>query len=328
MSLRIIQIHAKKSEDAAVADAIEKHKVIDNWKVGESGRKVSYHMLVETSDTQPLLDRLQTIFGKQRIIVLPVEATLPKYKQEKSEEKKPFFKGGTISREELVDDIIKGCSLDGNFLLLVFFSTIVAAIGLLADNIAVVIGVMVIAPLLGPNLALALATALGDRNLMIGTIKTNLIGVTMTITLSFFIGWLWPFELSSRELLLRTDVGFDSLALALASGAAAVLSLTTGLPSVLVGVMVAVALLPPAATFGITLGTQEYALAWGAGLLLAINVVCVNIAAKLVLLFKGISPRTWYEKKKAKSSTFWSMSAWLVSLLILILAVYLYNNKG
>jgi len=66
--------------------------------------------------------------------------------------------------------------------------------------------------------------------------------------------------------------------------AAAALSLTTGLSSVLVGVMVAVALLPPAATLGIMLGQGNMSLAIGAGLLLAVNIVSVNLASKIVFL--------------------------------------------
>jgi len=58
--------------------------------------------------------------------------------------------------------------------------------------------------------------------------------------MSIVIGFVWPTETFSPELISRTEVGLDSVALALASGAAAALSLTTGLSSVLVGVMVAV----------------------------------------------------------------------------------------
>jgi len=65
----------------------------------------------------------------------------------------------------------------------------------------------------------------------------------------------------------RTDVGLDSVALALASGAAAVLSLTTGVSSTLVGVMVAVALLPPTLAVGILLGDGRWELAAGAMLM-------------------------------------------------------------
>jgi uncharacterized membrane protein len=117
-------------------------------------------------------------------------------------------------------------------------------------------------------------------------------------------------------------VGLDSVALALASGAAAALSLTTGLSSVLVGVMVAVALLPPAVTLGIMLGVEDFNRALGAGLLLAINIVCVNLAIKVVFFVKGIRPRTWWEKKKAKRAMAIYILGWIVTLIFLVAFIY------
>jgi len=131
--------------------------------------------------------------------------------------------------------------------------------------------------------------------------------------------------LDSPELLSRTRVGFDSIALALVSGAAAVLSLASGISSVLVGVMVAVALLPPGATMGIMLGAGKFDLAYGALLLLAVNIVCVNLSAKLVFWFKGVQPRTWYEKQKAKKYMNVFIGVWVVSLGILAFAIYEHN---
>ena len=100
------------------------------------------------------------------------------------------------------------------------------------------------------------------------------------------------------------------------------LSLTTGVASVLVGVMVAVALLPPTATLGIMIGAGEPDLAIGAGLLLAINVVSLNLAAKITLLIRGIKPRTWLEKQKARQSMAAYIVFWIISLTILLAAVY------
>jgi uncharacterized membrane protein len=118
-------------------------------------------------------------------------------------------------------------------------------------------------------------------------------------------------------------VGWDSIALALASGAAAVISLTTGLSSVLVGVMVAVALLPPTATLGIMLGAGHTDLAVGAALLLAVNIVCVNLAAKVVFWIRGIKPRSWLEKQKANQSMFTYIVIWVLSLAILMVIILL-----
>ncbi|NNG14097.1 MAG: DUF389 domain-containing protein, partial [Gammaproteobacteria bacterium] len=108
-----------------------------------------------------------------------------------------------------------------------------------------------------------------------------------------------------------------------ASGAAAVLSLTTGLASVLVGVMVAVALLPPAATMGFMLGAGEYTLAGSAGLLLAVNIVCVNLSAKLGFLVMGIKPRTWLEQQRARQSMISYILFWILSLCVLITLIFL-----
>jgi len=147
-------------------------------------------------------------------------------------------------------------------------------------------------------------------------------GILLAVSLSAGLGVLWPTGLASHELLTRTEAGPESVALALASGAAAALSLTIGLPNVLVGVMVAVALLPPAATLGLMLGHGDVGLASGAGLLLAANVVCVNLASKLVFLIKGIRPRTWLEKERAKRAMVVYVVGWLVTLAILMFLIY------
>jgi uncharacterized hydrophobic protein (TIGR00341 family) len=251
-------------------------------------------------------------------VVLPVEIALPKASEEERKEED----SATEAREALYEEVEKNARLDLNFAVLIVLSTIVAAIGLIENNVAVVIGAMVIAPLLGPNLAFGLGTALGDISLMRKSALTTSVGIVMSVALSVAIGVFWPFDVSSPELAARTNVGLDSIALALASGAAAALSLTTGLSSVLVGVMVAVALLPPAVALGIMLGLGDTNLASGAGLLLAINVVCINLAIKVVFFFKGIRPRTWWEKKKAKHAMSIYILMWLVTLIILVFFVY------
>ena len=250
---------------------------------------------------------------------MPIEAAIAH--PESADEAANSKGSSTTTREELYNNIYKGAQLDATYLWLVFLSTIVAAIGLLENNVAVVIGAMVIAPLLGPNIALAFGTAIGDTKLMSKALVCTLVGLGAALILSYIIGLIWPGPFDSDELLSRTYVGYSGAALALASGAAAVLSLTTGLPSVLVGVMVAVALLPPAATMGIMAAQQEYQHALGATLLLAVNIVCVNLSAKVVLLVRGVKPRTWLEKNKARQSVTVYIFIWAFSLALLLLLI-------
>jgi uncharacterized hydrophobic protein (TIGR00341 family) len=320
--MKYIEIIADAGSADTISAIADKVKAVD-FRAGVSDKDgmQQMRMLVNDDKVQSVLDTLQNVLGAQtsaRIVVLNVEASLPKAEEDKRKSEKSVI----AAREAIYEEVKKNAQVDANYLFLVMLSTIVSAIGLIEDNVAVVIGAMVIAPLLGPNLALSLGTALGDSLLVQRSIKTLLAGITLALTLSALIGAFWPYALSSPELLSRTDAGMDSIVLALASGAAAALSLTSGLSTTLVGVMVAVALLPPAVTLGIMLGQTKIDLTVGAALLLAVNIVCVNLASKMVFLFKGIRPRTWLEKEKAKRAMTVYVLGWMITLAILILVIY------
>ncbi len=321
--MRMIEVIADVGHREAVIRLARQHEALDIWTGHEDAEgRQAVRILVPVSHYPALLDALEGRLhtsSTARIVVFPVDATLPRVEEKAGEEKEKSRI--TTSREELYKDVSQGARLDGNFLLLVALSTIVAAIGLLENNVAVVIGAMVIAPLLGPNMALALGTALGDTELMWRSFKTNLTGIILAFGISLLIGLFWPMQQLSDELLARTDVGLAGIVLALASGAAAVLSLTTRISSVLVGVMVAVALLPPTTTMGLMTGSGRFNMAIGAALLLATNIVCVNLAAKLVFLFKSVKPRTWLEQQKARQSMTAYIVLWLVTLSILIAVI-------
>jgi len=109
--------------------------------------------------------------------------------------------------------------------------------------------------------------------------------------------------------------------LAMASGAAGAISITMGVATALVGVMVAVALLPPLVTFGHLLGAGFLVEAEGALLLFLINLICVNLSGVVVFLAQGIRPRTWWEAEKARRSTWTAIGMWTILLIILVLAV-------
>jgi len=90
--------------------------------------------------------------------------------------------------------------------------------------------------------------------------------------------------------------------------------------------MVAVALLPPASAAGLLAGSGEWDLAGRAALLLAINVVAVNLSALLIYFYKGVRPRTWLERRSAKRSVYVNAGVWVTLILILTaLAVHLAN---
>lgn len=320
--MKYIEVVADSGNADTVAAIAEQFEVRDLrlGVVDEHGLQ-TMRLLVEDSRFQNVLDALQNSLSTQestQIVVMDVEIALPRLTTEEQKEENAASK----AREALYGEVERNARIHLNYLILVVLSTVVAAIGLVENNVAVIIGAMVIAPLLGPNLALGLSTALGDTTMMKQSVLALSTGIVISVALSTLIGALWPREVSSAEILARTDVGLDSIALALASGAAAALSLTTGLSSTLVGVMVAVALLPPAATIGLMLGHGDTAHAMGAAMLLAVNIVSVNLASKLVFALKGITPRTWWEKEKARRAMTINIIIWMVTLVLLMLAIY------
>ena len=233
--MKYVEVVADAGNSDTIAALAEKLEARDVrlGVVGEAGMQ-AVRLLVPDDKLHAALDTLQHLLVAQpsaRILVLPVEISLPRRPDDARREED----SAVAARESLYDSVERNARLDRNYIVLVVLSTTVAAIGLIENNVAVVIGAMVIAPLLGPNLAFGLGTALGDIALMRMSASTAAVGIAVAISLTTAIGALWPFDVSSPEITARTDVGMDSVALALAAGAAAALSLTTGLPSGLVG---------------------------------------------------------------------------------------------
>jgi uncharacterized hydrophobic protein (TIGR00341 family) len=272
MSLRLIEIFAAPRHMDTIAAIEQRFQALNFWKdsvtINATG---ACRIVARPEKQQELIDELRGALGTEkpwRIMIMPIEATIPELEDGVQKGHSPE----QATREELYSEIDRGARVDSTFLQLVVLSTIVAAIGLHEDNVAVVIAAMLIAPLLGPNVAMAFGSTLGDRELVLRAAIANATGIALSVLCAAAVALVFPAE-ASVELLARTKLGYDNILLALASGAAGALSLTTRLSSTLVGVMVGVALLPPAATLGYMLGTAQVRLAVGAAALLAVNSV-------------------------------------------------------
>ncbi|MGK0405217.1 MAG: putative hydrophobic protein (TIGR00341 family) [Oleispira sp.] len=315
-----IEAVAPPSNENAITRIAKQNDATDYWVSSSSDKQIAIKILVEKSKSQKILDQLQNLMeGKSnfRVLAYPLEIALP------YEKKKASNSTTTISREALLSQLKTQGKLDSHYLMLVFLSTIVAAIGLIENNVAVIIGAMVIAPLLGPNLALSLSTVLGQVSGVFNALRTLTVGILFALGLSIILSLFYPNLTLTPELLTRTTVGLDGLALALASGAAAALSITTGVSSVLVGVMVAVALLPPTVTLGICLGLEAFSEAKGAALLLIANIASVNLTAQLTMKLKGIKPREKEKQRTALIVFLVGMLFWCALIGYLIYRLYL-----
>ena len=256
-------------------------------------------VVMRDGPVQALLDNLQSLLEDRsgwRVTVEELDLTLPKLPEPKNEKKAA---SSQHTREELYVQVSSNAKLNWDYIIMVALSTIVAAVGLVSDGVAAVIGAMVIAPLLGPIMGFAMGAALGELALLRKGILTLLAGIGVALVISFMLAMIMPPNWESRELMSRAEVRLDGLALAMAAGGAAALSVTRGTASALVGVMVAAALLPPGAAFGLFLGYGEGTLALRAALLLSLNVAALILSALIVFRLRKIRPRTWIEQKHA-----------------------------
>lgn len=320
---RLLLITAPSDRTKGLLERAEKHHALEVVNLGKQRGKdlVRLQIYAPEEGQQALLDALQSHLSRHkeaRITILPVEATIPPHEPSEEELASRKSRSTTQSREELYASVSGEAQPSLYYFLLVALSTVVAVAGLIESNSAVVIGGMLIAPLLGPILAFTLGVALGDSQLMLRAVISTALGIGLTLVICLPVGMLWPWPLDSAELMQRTQVGYDGMAIALASGAAAALALTRGASEALVGVMVAVALLPPTATLGLMLGAGEFSLALGAAGLLAVNIVSINIAAQVVFVARGVTPRTWYAKNKARRGSWINAGVWAVLFLALV----------
>lgn len=328
MALRLVRVEfPDKLADKvrSVADSCEPiHFLLQESEETQDIKLAEF--LVAADNAQKVVDDLQSALEGSddwRINVVAVEATLPRLSDEEAERQRQT--ATVTAREEIYEDISAGAQLNVNFVVLTLISAVVATIGLNESNVAVVIGAMVIAPLLGPNLAFSLGVALGDPALMRKAAITSAAGIGLAIVLAFALGLVVPLNGDSEELLRRADVSLPDILLALASGAAAALSVTSRLASTLVGVMVAVALMPPAVATGFLLGGGREAAAVSAVILLLTNVVCINLASQLVFVWKGVRPRKWLERRAAKNSIRTNLVLWGLLLMVLAAAIFAWN---
>jgi uncharacterized hydrophobic protein (TIGR00341 family) len=338
MALRLVQIFIPSESCHKVEELLEEHpagEYLGIWHQQLTENQALVTILLSAEETDAIMDLLNnycSINKELRIILLPVEATVPRPEplekpstQPPKSEPESESKGKTsrISREELYYDITEAIKFSWTYLILVILSSIVAAVGLDRSNVTIIIGSMLIAPLLGPNVALSFATTLGDSDLARQAMKVNIMGILAAFFVSLILGFILKVVPDIPEIALRTQVGLGDIALALASGSAGALSFTICLSTVLVGVMVAVALLPPLVTCGMLFGAGYLHAAMGAFLLLVTNIICINLAGVVTFLAQGVSPITWWKADRAKKITRAAILLWCFLLSILVVVILL-----
>jgi uncharacterized hydrophobic protein (TIGR00341 family) len=336
MPTRLLEVTLPREDTDDLISLLEEQGVERSWTLELLGDRALTRFALHSQRTEQITDLISDRFAHREdfnLMLLPVEAAFPAIPEpeptepaegetqaagspENEKNKPPPLR---VSREELYQDAAEGARLTPVFLVTVALSTVVAAVGLIRNDVAVIIGAMVIAPLLGPNVSLSLAVTLGDPDLARQSLRTSAAGAGAALLLSLLIGAMITVDPTVPSLFARAQMNLGDVVLALASGSAGALAYTAGLSSAVVGVMVAVALLPPLVTAGLMLAGGQPTLALGAFLLVVTNVACLNLAGVATFLAQRVGPRTWWEAEKARKASRRALAAWILLVLVLVL---------
>ncbi len=334
-TFRLVRLYLPACEELETDDLFEDREVLTVVRDANYPDKLIVDLLVKAEHTETVVDEFAERFGERdgfQAIVAAVEGVLRRPDDDESEsdkDKKDQQRGGLrVSREELDNALSESLGINRVFLAMVVLSAVVAALGLVRDELAVVIGAMVIAPLLGPNIAISLAVTLGDLKLLRKAALTSLVGLAVALGVSYVLGLLLEVDPGTEIIAKRSQVELSHFGLALGAGAAGSIAFTRGIAGSVVGVMVAVALLPPLVASGLLLGSGETRQAAGAALLTLVNVLSIHLAGTVTFLVQGVRPRTWWDEDRAKKTTRIAMALMLLLLASLGAAVYYANAEA
>jgi len=172
-----------------------------------------------------------------------------------------------------------------SFYFMLGLSGLVATLGLLANSVAIIIGAMIIAPLMGPIIGIAYAMVMANRRLLRRSSLTIFKGIILTIVTSWLAAEMVGLTSINSEILSRTNPTLLDLAIALAAGAAgAFANSRRRIADALPGVAIAVALVPPLSVVGIGLANNRQDLILGSFLLFLTNLIGIIFSGGVVFL--------------------------------------------
>jgi uncharacterized hydrophobic protein (TIGR00341 family) len=255
-----------------------------------------FQVTVDSDDLDAITDELKSLKeienGQLVIRVLEEQALIQKGQQTKGS-------STMLSQEEIYSKAQEAAGFSQPQWALIGLSSAIAAYGLMLDNIAVVIGAMMLAPILSPIVSAAISLKVGDSTLLKKSFITGVLAVFSAVIISAVS--VAPFTPEITETMrMIVSAGVPNMMLSLFVGSAAVLAFVTGLRDQIAGVAVAIALVPPLAATGVGLRIGDLVFALEAVSIASVNLLAVLVSGTVSLEALGVEPSTYYRKKSAE----------------------------
>jgi uncharacterized hydrophobic protein (TIGR00341 family) len=198
-----------------------------------------------------------------------------------------LFNNQQVNHQEAIQKLVVESSPRRTFLIMIVISSIIAALGLLNDSAAIVIGAMLVAPLLWPVLGISMGLLVGDWKMIKLSLVSIFLSLVLSIVIAIVITMFYVPLGASREILQQTNFGF-MIPVAICAGAAAALALSyETIREAVAGIAISVALIPPLVTIGIGLGGTDWELMQSAAELFFINLVGIILTSLLIFYALG-----------------------------------------
>ncbi len=299
MNVKKIEVIAKKEELEKIKDVVKDFV----YSVDERGKDVKVEIYIHDEILEEILEKLENSIDLRRKNTI-IEVYSPEFTISsalKRTEKKMEGVKEITPVEKLINETKPYTKLDLGKIALTSIAGIIALTGLFMNNIAIIIGAMLLSPMLGPIYSFAINTAVGSVKNSLKSILNLVILLVMVIIISFVVTILiTPLNPSlTPEILSRFDATPIYILMALLLGFASIFSLTQGIPEGIAGVAIAAALLPPAVVSGISL--YLYPMEFIKPLIMTFdNILGLMTGSLAATLFLKIGPRRYYEKVIAR----------------------------
>lgn len=206
----------------------------------------------------------------------------------------------SVEHQAVVARVQEDAFWSGHFAFMTLMSAGIAILGLLLSSPAVIIGAMLISPLMGPILGFGFGLALFDFVEIRRAFLSLAIGALLAVLFCALIVVVSPLQSVTSEIAARTRPNLFDLGVAIFSGLAGTYAMIRGRQGTIVGVAIAVALMPPLAVMGFGLATLNLPILGGATFLFFTNLMAIGLSAAVLARLYGfagrLSPRqTWLQ---------------------------------
>lgn len=197
-----------------------------------------------------------------------------------------------INRENVIKKIYDDVEISAGYFLALSLSNLIALSGLIVNSAPVIIGAMLISPLMEPILSVGFAFLTGNRTIWRMSLKKIFLSLVVTLAVAGIATWISPLQETTNEILSRTRPNLYDLIIALLAGLAGAAAICTkkNILTVVPGVAIATAVIPPLSVAGFGIGTSNLPIFLGGFFLFFTNFIAIIFATCAVLLYFGFTP--------------------------------------